>query len=1281
MHRILLAIGGLLVGLLAALFIAPAFIDWNRYRGVLEEEATRLLGREVRVGGRIGIKFLPTPSLSVQQIRLADTQAHVGEPLFRAEAVTVGLAIGPLFRGEVQVTHVQMHKPVLTLVLDGKGGGNWSTLADRKLQAVLAPSRVALDDVRFSDGAIAVLESDGTERTRLDRIAGQLSAADLEGPYRIAATFDYRGHAGELKLGTAPADADGTVRLKGSVTLPQSQLAMTLDGAARNVLTQPLLEGLVKARFGENPKSDSAIGRETAFEIGGTLTADTSGALLRALMISFERAGRPQLVSGEGRMVWGARPSLDLTLTSQWVDLDSIAPAAADKSLAERVQAMTLALLAALPDQGTTSVRLGLDQATLRGEIVGAVGLVVTRDAGSSAFTLSALLPGGSRVHLAGGLVPDEGRSRFSGRLSLGGASVRRFLAWAMASEAPGLGTDGAFHVDGNVSLQQGRYAIDGMTARLAGSDFGGSVAFSDDAGRRKLDVSLAGGELDLDAVLAEKPTITDLRTRLFESIAAVPAKRAFDAVALRLDFGMLHVGGLALGDMQATLDIADGKLSVSRLSAQGAEGWSLDAKADLVRGARNMPHGTSAFTVSASTPAGLASLMRIAGLVPPWQPSAVHSGHALPLHLSGRVRLDAAETMQATVSLDGTLGRGRIAANVRMTPGEASWRDWPTDLAVTLTGRDSAALADLLSARSRRAAPDAADPASIVLRGIGTPGGGLETLLAAEIIGNAMEYRGRIAMTDTAEIVADGRLHVALTDAGRMLAALGLPFEGPLARRALEGELRLTRKPGNLRLESGALSLAGSPARVALELAANGEGATLAGSVATGTASLPALLGALTDAKTRRSGSTREAVIWSDAPFDFTGLADHAVELEVEAASFDIGGGVLISAPKARVAAKAGRVTLALTSAKALDGAVKGEIRLTEVPAGAAAEIDISVQGARIEALFPEVKDAAASGAVSTSVRLSGQALSPRGVIGALRGTGQVDLGAGQIHRLTPDAIAQATEAVLAKAGELSPEDIRGRLLAALAQGTMPIPRDRLAIDVTDGVIRLAPLQLEAGAGRTTGNWTIDLESMRYDAEWRIESMPKPTGEGRSSQPLPAIVVVYTGPLSEITRAVPRLQSDDFEREVVVRKMERDLAELERLRKLDEELARREIERRRQLEIERQHRMEEERLRLERERAGAQQPIEVRPGQTPSSQGDGGRTELAPSVPGPALAPSLPASPDAVPGVNSQAAANETATVVPRQSPPAAARPRPDARPPLKQRSRYFNDQDRANP
>ena len=61
MNNALLFIGGLLVVTLAALFAVPHFVDWNGYRGVFEEEASKVLGRDVRVGGyglrdgRVGI--------------------------------------------------------------------------------------------------------------------------------------------------------------------------------------------------------------------------------------------------------------------------------------------------------------------------------------------------------------------------------------------------------------------------------------------------------------------------------------------------------------------------------------------------------------------------------------------------------------------------------------------------------------------------------------------------------------------------------------------------------------------------------------------------------------------------------------------------------------------------------------------------------------------------------------------------------------------------------------------------------------------------------------------------------------------------------------------------------------------------------------------------------------------------------------------------------------------------------------------------------------------------
>ncbi|MEZ5851932.1 MAG: AsmA family protein [Hyphomicrobiaceae bacterium] len=1235
MHRILLAIGGLLVGLLAALFIAPVFIDWNRYRGVLEEEATRLLGREVRVGGRIGIQFLPTPSLSVQQIRLADTQALVGTPLFRAQSVTMGLAIGPLFRGDVQVTHVEMRKPELTLVLDGKGGGNWSTFADRKLQAVLAPSSIILDDVRFTEGVVAILERDGRERTRIERIAGHLSAADLEGPYRVAASFDYRGTVGEMKLGTARADADGAVRLKAAVTIPGARQTLSFDGVARDVLSRPHMQGLVKARIDQGAKPEAANAADTAFEIGGQLTADTSGALLRALTVSFERAGRPQLASGEARMVWGGKPSLDVGLQSRWIDFDSLGLSPPGTPLATRGQAFADALRGALPADGAVRVRVNLDQATFGGEIISVVDLAMTRETGPPVVTMSALLPGGSRIHLGGTLDAEKDRTRFAGKLSLGGASLRRFLVWSMATKTPVIGADGAFSLDGSISLGAGRYAVEGMTARLAGSEVRGSLAWSEVQARRNVSISLAGAELDLDGLLAEAPTLDSLRAHLFDSITSAPGQRLADAVTLRLDLGKLQLAGLALRDVQAAIDIAEGKLAVSRLIAEGPEGWSIDGRCDLDRGPGGRLQGNAAMALSAASPAGVAALARAAGLTSPWLPAADRVGRALPLQLSTRVKLEGAETSRATVSIDGMLGRTHIAASTRMSGLDAAWRDRATDLAMTLTGRDGTALADLLGTGPRQAAGKATDPARIVLRGIGKPGSGLETLLAAETAGNALEYRGRIAVSETAQVVADGQVEMALGDAGRMLAALGLPFEGALARRPARGALKLSRNPSRLLLEGGELAIAETPTRLALEFTPNDAGSTLTGSVTSRTASLPAILDALTSARTRRGDTAADRSLWSDDPFDLAQFADLSVDVEVDAAALDIGGGVLIHEPKAHLVAKAGRVTLSLTSNKLLDGALKGEIRLTEAPVGAAAEVDVSIRGARIEALFPKESEAAAKGVLSTNLHLAGQALGPRGLIAALRGTGGLDLGAGEMHRLSPEAIARATETILGKAGELSPEDVRQRLLAALAHGTMPIPRGRIGVEVADGVIRLAPLSLVSGHGRTTGTWTIDLESMRYDAEWRIApaSGSGETGRAKAGRPLPAIVVVYTGPLSAVARAEPRLQSEDFERELVVRKMERDLAELERLRKLDEERARQEIERQRRLELERQRQQNEERLRLERERANALQPGTVEP-QRAAPLPPRNRTDLAPNAPGPGLQPSLPALPTAVPNL-----------------------------------------------
>ena len=66
MNSLLLTLTAVLILVLSALFAAPLFIDWNDYRSVFETQATNLLGRQVKVGGKVHLVLLPAPELEIR---------------------------------------------------------------------------------------------------------------------------------------------------------------------------------------------------------------------------------------------------------------------------------------------------------------------------------------------------------------------------------------------------------------------------------------------------------------------------------------------------------------------------------------------------------------------------------------------------------------------------------------------------------------------------------------------------------------------------------------------------------------------------------------------------------------------------------------------------------------------------------------------------------------------------------------------------------------------------------------------------------------------------------------------------------------------------------------------------------------------------------------------------------------------------------------------------------------------------------------------------------------
>src|SRR5262245_48807305 len=113
----LLGIGIAIILALVAALAAPYFIDWDAYRAAVEREASRLVGVPVRVTGRIDVRRLPVPSITLRGVE----SAAAGENPLKAREVAIELALGPLVRGSWRVTEMRVVGPEVTLGLDPDG--------------------------------------------------------------------------------------------------------------------------------------------------------------------------------------------------------------------------------------------------------------------------------------------------------------------------------------------------------------------------------------------------------------------------------------------------------------------------------------------------------------------------------------------------------------------------------------------------------------------------------------------------------------------------------------------------------------------------------------------------------------------------------------------------------------------------------------------------------------------------------------------------------------------------------------------------------------------------------------------------------------------------------------------------------------------------------------------------------------------------------------------------------------------------------------------------------
>ena len=1012
MNSFLLWVGGLLVAVLGLLFAAPLVIDWNSYRGVLEEEASRVLGRDVRIGGRVNLRLLPSPYVRFEKVRISDAGAALGEPFFRAEAFTLWLAPTPLLRGAIEATELELDKPILRLAIDAEGRGNWQAVRITPGSVPFVPSDVILQQVRVRQGIVSLKTPGTPEPLALSGIDGELAASSLDGPFRFRGTVEWYGLPRDLRIGTAQREPDGKLRYKASVRAVDSSTQYVFDGILSEMSAKARNSGTITAKLPlaslmpvqSGGRARGVRGNE-AVDLTAAFDGDLDGVKLDNISFSFEQDGKPQSMSGIAAASWRNGLRTEARLASRWLDLDQLAglspggnasansPAGADTARPPPVDLLRRLIghvSEVLPRDGSSLLTIDVDQVNLGGAALANARLALARAGGlTSIGELKATFPGNTRGELRGTIRPaaqEAGQQTadipdvLDGELNLRGGSYQRFGAWAGAGGMlpSGPGTDSPFSLSTKLVLAPESVALTNTSLEVAGKPARGALTWSwgktrwlsIEAEGRAIDIgAFAPGALDLTiaggsaAANAPRAFGVPVIAVLAERVAAI--NRGVGELKLQLRAGEISDGLTSLRDVEADIDVGLDRIAFTRLSA-GDRGFARVELDGALTNVSTQPAGLLRGWITTETANGLSGLVRLLpdggrSAAQNWLQSGAKLDTALTLQIgAGPVGAGLAGSKpddRLTLTATGSLDADRHDFSLVLDGGPSRWRDAPVALVLKLDGPTTANVARRLvfaDTGSTRSAGDRARAATLAIEAAGANARSLvaSARLDALELGQAT-YRGTASVTAGGGIDLGGDVAFIAASAAEVAAFLMAGKPPAIAGSAISGNVAVERTAGAIGLSSANFDVGGTKLKGVVRLTEPGGRSRIDATITAGMLDVPTLVGFAVDGSAATVGSAEAGNSpWPDTPFAMTRFAAVEGQITVSAPVARLSADLALDGAEARIGLSPGRVELTSLTGAALGGRFTARGTLERADAGATVSLEARLIGAMLDRL-----------------------------------------------------------------------------------------------------------------------------------------------------------------------------------------------------------------------------------------------------------------------------------------------------------------------------------------
>jgi len=565
--KVLIGLGVGFALLLAAVLLAPSFIDWSGYRAEIAARIKEATGRELIIGGDVAFSLLPSPVLKVADLRLANAPGASNQDMVSVEQLDVRIAFLPLLGGNLHVNSIRLIRPVIQLEVLENGRGNWlmgqaahedtpqaskpsddPAFVDSDLPEA-APLPIQIDDFIIEQGQLTFWDKGNDIHEKIEEINSRFAIAGLNGPFEAAGTLRLRGIPIGFEGSVGQIVHGRTASFASQIRFAHGKTQSRITGTLVNLPQGPKIS--TKVEF----EGDSLAGFISAFQPGQTtlpgaldrtfsasgemiydtngLTLGTDGMVLTMgddrgkLHVDFhETAGKQNLnVRADFSKING-----DIWQTADPYRVVAPDPLAPVIKLSDQTGKQGSRVSAALdnvarnandnPNDGNTAEKpapslpenlearlaINIDALLFKGEAIRQAQTLVSLTQGEIALErLSAILPGAGELTMIGVAGLRDNGYQFDGTAELEFSHVRGALKW-LGLPMPNVPLDRLqqLSLSTDLALSEDQLQLTNVNTRVDGSQLNGGITLALQK-RPSFGASLVLDQLNLDAYLASK--------------------------------------------------------------------------------------------------------------------------------------------------------------------------------------------------------------------------------------------------------------------------------------------------------------------------------------------------------------------------------------------------------------------------------------------------------------------------------------------------------------------------------------------------------------------------------------------------------------------------------------------------------------------------------------------------------------------------------------------------------------------------------------------------------